>query len=300
MILSTLRRAEGLTGDDLLKLCRSRSLRAGSLNYERALNELRATSLVDESNGVLYLSDTGARFASLTNEFDEPTVEFEVLWAGVSFARAGLTRELDLGKSGEVTAGNLAALEAAVDLEQLGLVELRDGRPIATSPLAFALVTGTGPAQPDRHAVGDLAERMSTRYLEDTVGPASTIIRVSELSDRFGYDVLVLGGDARPSVYECKGTTGSWPLRVFLSRHEMRTAEQLMADYTLMVWGELRVTEPFDDQYQRLRSSGYPLVLTDPRSLFKECWDLPEVCVVSGRPAARFSVAAVELELSAR
>lgn len=300
VLLSTLRRADRLTSHDLMDLCRSRSLRAGALNYGRALCELLAANLVAEEDGLLRLSETGTRFASLTNEFDEPTVDFEVLWAGVSFARAELTRELDLGGAGGFVAEGVASLEAALELEQLGLVELANGRATATSSLAFALVAGTGAVQPDRDAVGDLAERMSIRYLEETAGSGCTVIRVSELSDRFGYDVLVLSPALPPAAYECKGTTGSWPLHVFLSRHEMRTAEKLGHDYKLIVWGELRLAEEFDAQYRRLTSSGYPLLLTNPQNIFADCWSLPAPCVTHGAVPATLSVAAIELELQGR
>jgi hypothetical protein len=243
------------------------------------------------------LSPTGQQFASLTNEYDEPLMDFEVLWSGIAFARAELTRELDLTPEAISATDRVASLEPSLELERLGLISLADGRPTATSALAFALVAGTGVAKPDRTAVGDLAERFSVRYLEDLSGPASSVVRVSELSDRFGYDVLVLRPGGSPSAYECKGTTGSWPLHIFVSRHEIRTAAKLGAAYQLLVWGDIRLTEDFEIQYGRLTSSGYPIVLSDPQRIFQKCWDIPPACVTEGPVRAAFSVAAIDVEL---
>jgi hypothetical protein len=300
VLLATLVRAQPLGRGELLSLCRARSLRAGALSYEPALREVLDAGLIQSDGHVLRLSETGQRLAHLTNEFDEPTVAFEQLWGGIRFARVQLTRDLELEMSGTVVSGSVATLETAFELEQLGLVTLSDGRAIPTSQLAFALVAGTGPSQPDRDAIGDLAERMSVQFLEATGQPGATVLRLSEVSDRFGYDVLVIPRDGHASAFECKGTTGSWPLHLFLTRHEMRTAERLRREYNLLVWGDLRLSEDFHHQYERLIAAGYPVVLCDPATVFRDCWSLPSPCSQIEPMSASLSVAAIELELRAR
>lgn len=283
-----------------MDLCLRRSLRGGALPYSRAFALLLEFGWLHEKRGSVSLSAEAERLLLLIDSADEPHPELVHLLAGLAYARGESRRTTEapepLHIDGRVS---VWAAETEIDLEDAGLLVTKGGRPVATSAVADLIVGGLSypqaPSSEHLRALGDLAERLSVRYLRERF-PDSAVVRVSLTSDRFGFDILVTTGRGDAIAYEVKGSTATGPVTFFVSRNEIAAGQRLKNRYVLLVWGRLVLNEEFGAQYARLVRLGFPQVVENPSGKYAPCWTTPPDC--STAQGDRFRVASVQVSLA--
>lgn len=270
-ILATLQVHGPLIEPELLDVCGGYGLRAGAISWRRALSAAKDLRLVvaDDAPGSLVLSGPGQALSVLTTRALEPTDEFvraySLLWLARSPKRYVLGRTAIVGD--RISDPISMAAPILAELTEAGVVLEAEPTQWAFkdetfSPLLIGLML-TGPrGTPLGAEVGDVGERLTLKYYDEL---GCSPIRVSQVSDAFGFDILCR--QRQPSnvgfAVEAKATTASG-LRFFVSRHELRVARQLRTRYTIAVWGSVKVDEPLEANYGRLRGAGYPRLIQDP------------------------------------
>ena len=110
----------------------------------------------------------------------------------------------------------------------------------------------------ERKRVGDRAEMYSVQFERARVG-RSSIAWVARDSDSFGYDVE----DRSVNPFRCIEVKGRRDRKkiFFLTANEMSKAEDFGSRYELHFWGAIDLRRDPWEEYQQLRSEGYPLVI---------------------------------------
>ena len=122
-----------------------------------------------------------------------------------------------------------------------------------------------------RKVIGDRAELYSLQLERSShVGALDRINWVSRDDDSLGYDIEVVGSQTRR--IEVKGSAGR-DIHFLLSANEYRVATRHGSNYEIHYWGEIDIRQDPLEEYDRLRSAGYPVRVTDPAvSLLGEPW----------------------------
>ena len=166
-----------------------------------------------------------------------------------------LSRMPDVKVSGQIIIGHDAALEIDSVWNELPL----------TSRINWQEV------EKRRKAIGDRAELYSLQFERSAhVGAWERIVWVSRDDDSLGYDIEVPGNPIRR--VEVKGSAGQGIL-FFLSSNEYDTAQRYGSDYVIHFWGEIDIKRDPVEEYEWLRSRGYPIRVPDPTSaLAQDPW----------------------------
>lgn len=115
-----------------------------------------------------------------------------------------------------------------------------------------------------RKAIGDRAELYSLQLERSAhVGAWERITWVSRDDDSLGYDIEVPGNPIRR--VEVKGSSGR-DVQFFLSANEYRVAQRHGSSYEIHFWGEIDVRRDPVEEFERLRSVGYPIRVSNPTS----------------------------------
>ena len=116
-----------------------------------------------------------------------------------------------------------------------------------------------------RKNIGNRAELYSWQLERLLAANPSTIAWVARDDDTLGFDIEDRGTTPHRRI-EVKGSGGP-QTRFYLSTNEWRKAHDHPASYEIQFWGRIDLSRPSAEEYQVLRSFGYPLVFTDLPSL---------------------------------
>jgi hypothetical protein len=166
-----------------------------------------------------------------------------------------LSRMPDVEVSGKIVIGRDAALEIDSVWNELPL----------TSRINWQ------DAEKRKKAIGDRAELYSLQFERTAhVGAWEKIIWISRDDDSLGYDIEVPENPIRR--IEVKGSAGRDVL-FFLSSNEYRVAQRYGTSYEIHFWGEIDIKCDPVEEFERLRSAGYPIRVSDPTyALTQEPW----------------------------
>lgn len=271
-LLYTLRIHGVLAHEELFAACTAYGLRGGAVSWEAALKIGIDMQLVERAHQGLSLTPTGVSIGSLVAADLEPSDEFArgvlTFSIGRSASRFTLAHASLAGGVIQDLRGTAAPL--LQNLAEVGLVVLTGNgdwqlQESEFSPLLIGLLSSAPKGTTVTAEVGNLGEKLTLKYYrEEGWDP----LHVSSISASYGFDVLcrqpALGLTSGSLAVEAKGTTAMGPYRFFASRHELRVAEQLGQRYEIALWGEIELTAPLDNNYDRLRSRGFPRIIRDP------------------------------------
>ncbi|MGV1005695.1 MAG: DUF3883 domain-containing protein [Candidatus Nanopelagicales bacterium] len=126
-----------------------------------------------------------------------------------------------------------------------------------------------------RRAVGERAEHYSMQLERSRgVGAIDRIVWVSRDDDDLGYDIEVKNVDSRerPRLVEVKGTSGR-TVQFLLSSNEYDVAATAGESYEVQFWGRIDLARAPMEEYELLRTAGYPITIVNPaRELGQEPW----------------------------
>lgn len=232
-----------------------------SLSGDRVRRELRqsgshAIALVIIRSG--YMADQIRNLRPMLNQNGDGYV------CGRSAARAAapqlvglLARLPDVAVSGQIAIGRDAGLEIDSVWNELTPASRVNWQEI----------------EKRRKAIGDRAELYSVQFERSShVGAREQINWVSRDDDSLGYDIEVGGTPTRR--IEVKGSAGR-EVQFLLSANEYRVAARHGPNFEVQFWGEVDLrNDPLED-YDRLRSTGYPIRVQDPVAAFAaEPWTI--------------------------
>jgi hypothetical protein len=136
---------------------------------------------------------------------------------------------------------------------------------VAELTAAWALLPPPSAAETDlasrRKAIGDRAEMYSWQLERLLAVYPSTIAWVARDDATLGYDIE----DRSTQPYrriEVKGSGGR-RTRFFLSDNEWRKAHDRPDSYEVHFWGGIDLNRPVSEEFQFLRTDGYPMVFTN-------------------------------------
>lgn len=269
VLLSLLGRLGPERRDTLIPLASRTSLRGGALPFRAGVELGEQLRLIEQKSDVLQLTSTGKELLSGVGDEPEPSDRFREMVACLALTNAPVRA---LGPTVDVRPSAVDVRRADGDvllewLEDVGLVKREAdawtlvglGRILAVGPLA-------APEDPVdlRTDVGIIGEELSLRYEAERLGLRERPIQVSRISSAFGFDILSRSGGSESDdmiAVEVKASCSITQVDVFMTAHEITVAHCLGGPYWLHAWGEIVVDEPKEEQYIRLRRSGYPVVI---------------------------------------
>jgi hypothetical protein len=137
-----------------------------------------------------------------------------------------------------------------------------DALKVAMAGAAMEIADGRPDWVGDRERVGHRAEAYSLRLERELHGPGAILHVSRDEGDGFGYDLEDISTD--PSrLIECKGSRSS-TLSFVISAHELDVAQHNPDRYEIHYWGEISLRREPEEEYEALRDTDYPIVITDP------------------------------------
>ena len=218
-------------------------------------------------------TSTGQWLAAMVDEYMEPSSRFlstlHVLFVSRSSQRA-LFGRVEIDGACVTDAGGFAA-QALRGFVEVGILDASDGgfslQGGELDPLLVGLMMMRPGGTQEKKSVGDIGEGLTLRWLKANGWEA---IRVSEVADEFGFDLLATK-NSKGKAIECKASAAqSGPFRGFLTRHELTVASKLKEQYELLVWGQVNIAESLDQNYVRLTAAGFPRVIVSPWEWLKQ------------------------------
>jgi hypothetical protein len=290
--------------DRLVMLVSRTSLRGGALPFKAGLELGKRLQLIEErEDEIIDLTSTGAELFTLVGDEPEPSDAFRELVACLALTAAPI-RALSATVHARPDTVDLRRVDGDLLmtwLESVGLAKHVDttwtlvglGRILAIGPLADAEDSPN-----TRTEYGVRGEELSLRHEAERLGRSGIAIRVSRISDAFGFDVL---SRSTPETVtheigiEVKACRSGQRLDLFMTSHEVTVAHRLGDRYWLHAWGDIRLEEKLDEQYSRLRRLGYPIVIQHvTEALGKSALELLE----SQKTPAGWPVRASEIRLT--
>jgi hypothetical protein len=120
----------------------------------------------------------------------------------------------------------------------------------------------------ERNRVGWRAELYSLRLERSLLGPKRVLHISRDAGDQFGYDIEAIEAEGSRLI-EVKGSRSA-VLSFTLSAQELDVARARAGRYEIQFWGEIELGAQPAEEYGKLRSRGYPIVIHNPAEVIEQ------------------------------